>query len=329
MLDRALAGLTLLPFLLGGAGAPVDHAQVAFSFQDPEIVESSGLAVVDGLVVTTNDSGDLGRVFTVDPATGRTVASTVYDADAVDVEALAPDGHGGVWTGDIGDNNESRHSVRVTDIPVGADSAAVDDQQYDLAYPDGPHDAETLMSDPTTGRLYVATKGVLGGTLYAAPAHLARDHVNRLEPLGDVLPIATDGAFLPDGKHLVVRNYAVAVVYAFPSLERVDELRLPAQPQGEGLAVDADGSLLLSSEGLHSDVLRVALPAPEPTSSPSPTPSSTSSASAASPGTHTESREDSELPASAESHRSAWPWLLTGLLAIGFVLVLTRSLRRR
>ena len=72
-----------------------------------------------------------------------------------------------------------------------------------------------------------------------------------------MLPIATDGAFLPDGKHFVVRNYAAAAVYAFPSLEKVDQFQLPDQQQGEGLAVDADGSLLLSSEGLHSEVLRV------------------------------------------------------------------------
>src|ERR687893_207498 len=45
---------------------------VAFVFQDPAIVESSGLAVVDGRVVTTNDSGDTGRVFTVDPRSGET-----------------------------------------------------------------------------------------------------------------------------------------------------------------------------------------------------------------------------------------------------------------
>jgi hypothetical protein len=316
MLEKVLAGLLVVPFLLGAAAAPVDESQVVFSFQDNDIVESSGLVVARGLVVTTNDSGDSGRVFTVDPETGDTVGTTGWGNAPQDVEALAPLGDHEIWVGDIGDNTESRQSIQVSPVPVGSGNSDIDAPIYDLVYPDGPHDAETLMTDPTTGRLYVATKEVLGGTLYAAPKNLDPHGVNELEPLGDVLPIATDGAFLADGKHFVVRNYAVAAVYAFPSLEKGDQFQLPDQPQGEGLAVDADGSLLLSSEGLHSKVLRVTLP----TSSAAATPS-------ASPSTHTESHEDSELPETTQTQRPAWPWFLGGLIGLGCLVVLTRSLR--
>jgi hypothetical protein len=324
MRERVLAGLVVVPFVLGAAAAPVGSSQVVFAFRDPAIIESSGLVVVDGLVVTTNDSGDSGRVFTVDPATGSTVGVADWAQDPQDVEALAPLDDDEVWVGDIGDNAESRDTIQVAPVPVGRGDDGVDGPVYDLAYPDGPHDAETLMTDPTTGRLYVATKGVLGGTLYAAPATLSRERVNRLEPVGEVLPIATDGAFLADGQHVVVRNYSVAAVYAFPSMEEVDQLQLPEQAQGEGLAVDTDGSLLLSSEGLRSDVLRVALPSLDPSASASPV-----QAPSATPTTRTESREDSELPESTDSQRPEWPWFLTGLLGIGFILVLTRSMRRR
>jgi hypothetical protein len=313
MVERVLAGLVVVPFLLGAAAAPTSGNRVVFSFQDPQIVESSGLAVVGGRVITTNDSGDTGRVFTVDPSTGETVGTTSYDAQATDVEALAPDGHGNVWVGDIGDNLESRSTVRVTLVPAGSPGAgAVDVDSYDLAYPDGAHDAETLLCDPTTGRLYVATKEVLGGTLYAAPRTLDPEGDNRLEPVGDVLPIATDGTFLADGTRLVVRNYAMAAVYAFPSLEKLDEFRLPSQPQGEGIAVDRDGTLLLSSEGLHSDVLRVSLPS-EPSPDPPP---------AASP-------QESSAQGTVVLERAQWPWLIGGLVGVGCLLVLSRSLRRR
>jgi hypothetical protein len=322
MVERVLAGLLVVPFLLGAAVAPTDRAQVVFSFQDNDIIESSGLVVVRGLVVTTNDSGDRGRVFTVDPATGETVGTTGWGNDPQDVEALAPLGDHEVWVGDIGDNTESRQSIQVSPVPVGPGNGDIDAPIYDLVYPDGPHNAETLMTDPMTGRLYVATKGVLGGTLYAAPERLDPGRPNELAPMGEVLPIATDGAFLPDGKHFVVRNYAMAAVYAFPSLEKVDEFRLPDQPQGEGLAVDSDGSLLLSSEGLHSKVLRVSLP----TSSATPSPSASASAS---PSTHTESHENSELPETTQTQRPAWPWFLGGLIGLGCLVVLTLSLRRR
>ena len=50
--------------------------------------------------------------------------------------------------------------------------------------------------------------------------------------LGAVLPLATDGAFFPDGRHLVLRNYGQAVIYAFPSLEPVADLDLPAAAAG-------------------------------------------------------------------------------------------------
>jgi hypothetical protein len=324
--DRVLVALVAVPFLLGAAAAPSDEAQVVFSFQDPEIVESSGLAVAGDLVVTTNDSGDRGRVFAVDPATGETVGTTGWGNDVQDVEALAPLSDDEVWVGDIGDNLERRDTIQVAPVPVGPGTRDLDGPVYDLVYPDGPHDAETLVRDPTTGRLYVATKEVLGGTLYAAPEALDPGGPNRLEPVGDVLPIATDGTFVGDGTRLVVRNYAVAVVYAFPSLEELDQLSLPHQEQGEGLAVDADGSLLLGSEGPHSDVLRVPLPEPAPDeASASPNaPSPTSSATV-----RTESREDSELPETTETQRAAWPWFLGGLVGVGVILVLTRSLGRR
>ena len=62
-----------------------------FAFQDPAIVESSGLvALGDGLFVTTNDSGDSGRVFTVDDD-GETVGRhRLVRHHPDDVEALAP-----------------------------------------------------------------------------------------------------------------------------------------------------------------------------------------------------------------------------------------------
>lgn len=326
MLDRLLAGVVAVPFVMGAAAAPTHSGHVEFTFGDPDIVESSGLVVQDGLFVTTNDSGDSGRVFTVDPATGETVGVTSWSDDPTDVEALAPAGRGAVWVGDIGDNTASRDSVEVTRVPVGRGDATADTPTYDLAYPDGSVNAETLLSDPTTGRLYVATKNVFGGTLYEAPARLDPDGPNRLREVGPVLPIATDGAFFPDGKHLILRDYSRAVVYTFPALEEVGSFRLPDQDQGEGIAVAPDDAVFVSSEGEHEPVLRVPLPADvrravaSATSSPSPSSSPTS-------GTY--SREGRELPEQEHTERPFWPWFLTAWVVLGGLVLLLRSLRRR
>ena len=70
-------------------------------------------------MVTTNDSGDSGRVFAVDPATGARSASPRGRPDPVDVEALAPAGADEVWVADTGDNRHVRESVEVLRVPVG------------------------------------------------------------------------------------------------------------------------------------------------------------------------------------------------------------------
>lgn len=234
-------------------------AAVAFVLQDPAIVESSGLVVVDGRVVTTNDSGDTGRVFVVDPRTGRTVGVTRWSRDPTDVEALAPAGPGHVWVGDIGDNAGERRSVSVTRVPVGAADRTVAATTYELGHADGGRDAEALLTHPLTGRLHVVTKGLLGGEVLAAPTVLRPGGVNRLEPVASAPALVTDGAFLTYGGALVVRGYGRAVVLSYPSFEQVASWDLPAQEQGEGLAVDG-ADLLLSSEGERSAVLREPLP---------------------------------------------------------------------
>lgn len=253
-----------VPFLLGAASGGSGADDPLFRFTDPDIVESSGLVVAEGpraggLVVTTNDSGDSGRVFTVDPATGDTVGVTSFSPDPVDVEALAPAGPGHVWIGDIGDNQRRRASVEVLRVPVGAGRTTVVPEAYELAYPDGPQDAEALVRHPVTGRLFVITKGIFFGTVYAAPPRLRADRVNRLEEVGRAPGLVTDATFLPGGGGVVMRTYSTAFVAAFPSWESVASWDLPSQDQGEGIALAGRG-LLLSTEGSRTPVLHIALP---------------------------------------------------------------------
>ena len=256
----AFAVAIAVPFLVGAALAPADaDRDVVFRFADPAIVESSGLTAAGGLVTTVNDSGDSARVFTVDADLGQDRRRHhLGRASATDVEALAPAGDGEVWVGDIGDNAAARDEVTVTRVPVGRGDRSVAGESFRLVYPDGPADAEALLAHPRTGRLFVVTKGVFGGEVYAAPSALRADAPNRLRLLGDAPGIVTDGAFFPDGRHLLLRNYGRAFVLSFPSLELVGGFDLPAQKQGEGIAVAPDGTVYASSEGVRSPVLRIA-----------------------------------------------------------------------
>jgi hypothetical protein len=338
MRSYVLLGATAVPFVVAALlpGTLVAGNEVT-RFEDPEIVESSGLvALDDGNLVTTNDSGDPGRLFTVDARTGRTVRVTDWSDEPDDVEALAPAGDGSVWVGDIGDNRAERRTVSVTRVNVVG--GEVESPTYELVYPEGPRDAESLLADPVTGRLYLASKGVFGSSLYAAPQRLSASRPNRLEEVGPVLGIATDGAFFPDGRHLIVRSYNEAAVYSWPDLVELGRFGLPRQQQGEGIAVARDGTIYASSEGLHAPVLRIVLPAavrramqettasPSGTASPSPDPAAGPTASPTPPpGT----RQGQELPEQAAQDRSAWGWALGGIVGLGIVVVLARALRPR
>jgi len=325
MLDRVLGLASAVSLAIGSLAGPTDPgSSVDLRFADPAIVESSGLVVAGGLFVTVNDSGDGGRIFVVDDS-GETVGTSSWPGDPVDVEALAPAGPRAVWVGDIGDNGADRDSVEVLRVPFGRGDRTVDPATYTLVYPDHGHDAETLLAHPRTGQLFVVTKSIFGGTVYAAPRRLSTEHPNRLRTVADSLAIATDGAFLPDGRHYLVRDYGSAAVYTFPGHDRVASFRLPDQRQGEGLAVAPDGSVHVSTEGQHSAVLDVDLPpavvkalrppAPAPSDAPSGSPWEPAASDASEPG-----QDDGGAP--------RWPWVLGGVLVLGFVGGVARLLTR-
>jgi hypothetical protein len=227
---------------------------------------------------------------------------------------------------DIGDNTASRDSVQVTRVPVGDGDRTVDEETIDLVYPDGPRDAEALLVHPRTGRIHVVTKGVFAGEVRAAPPETADDAPTRLGLVGQVVGLVTDGAFFPDGRHVVLRTYSRAVVYTFPDLEAVGSWDLPEQQQGEGIAVTPDGGLLISSEGVGAPVLSVAVPPriERAMGALSPSPSSTPSATtSATPVDGETAAPDSAGP----PERHTWNWVVGGVVGFLALGVLWRSLR--
>lgn len=260
----AVAGSVLGGLALGlpASAAPGDdRSRTLFRFDD-QVTESSGLVDLGSRVLTVNDSGDEAVVYVVDPRTGRTVGRTTYADEAHDVEALALGPDGDVWVGDIGDNGGSRTGVSVHRVPPPRDGdRRVPATTYDLVYDEGARDAEALLVSPQ-GRLYVVSKGLFGGEVWQAPARLSEERPNVLTSVGDAEGMITDGAWFPDGSHVVLRDYGVAYVYdvtrqPWRYVGRVD---LPDLEQGEGIAVRRDRDLLISSEGNRQPVVAVSLP---------------------------------------------------------------------
>ncbi len=154
---RLLAAAVLVPLLLPGAASAATTGRV-FRLTDSRIVEASSLVDFGSRMVTANDSGNPPDLFSVDSRTGRTVGVTHLDVPAVDIEALAPAGGSKVWVGDIGDNTQSRSSISLYLAPTEAHDLDVTPPTYRLVYPDGAHDAESLLAD--RGRVYVVTKSL-------------------------------------------------------------------------------------------------------------------------------------------------------------------------
>ena len=211
----------------------------------------------------------------------------------------------------------------VTHRPVGRGDHTAEPTAYRLTYPDGPRDAETLLAHPVTGRLYVVSKVIFGGVLYAAPRRLDAAAPNRMRAVGRVVGFAPDGAFFPDGRHLVLRDYGSATVYSWPDLEEVGSFALPDQQQGEGIAVDALGRVYAGTEGLHAPVHRVRLPAEI-------------AAAVRPPDTATHEEDTATAPdrpsseAATDRPTPVWAWLAAGGLAGAAVVVWSvLALRRR
>jgi hypothetical protein len=310
---RAAVAVLLAGALAGGfPAAAAAEDTVAFTIRDPRILESSGLArdVAGRLYWTINDSGAGGVVYGLEPD-GRLRGTFSYRATPTDVEAIAVHGNR-LYVADIGDNNGDRDMVTVYYfLNPRAAGLTVPYNAYDFRYPDGAHDAETLLVDDT-GRLYVVTKGVPGG-IYAAPKVPTRTGTNELRRVADAPALVTDGVFLPDGRGIALLTYGSVQILDAATYRPVASAPVPAaQRQAESLAVSLDGNaLLVGSEGRRSRVYSVPVPAgaaPTPTASAGPTTTTAPSDSGAD-----ESDTDSE-PTPTASRRGT-------LLAVGLAAV--------
>jgi hypothetical protein len=322
----ALACIALAGMALPASAQEVEGAEVALRLQDPQIYESSGLALSrrhQAVLWTHNDSGDDPRLYAVG-SEGRTLATlTLAGVEARDWEALATGrddrGRPALFVGDIGDNQGVWPEVSVYRVPEPARlrDATVPAVRYRLRYADGSHDAEALLVDPRSNRLYLATKDPAAGALYRAPSPLRTDQVNVLRRVARVPPAVTDGAFAADGRAFVLRDYQAAYVYTAAG-RRVGAFELPLQFQGESITVTADGrSVLAGSEGPDSEVWRVPLPE-SALARITPTPRPPAATSPPGPATS---------PAPAGRGRGVAPFLVVAVG--GLALVAAVVLRRR
>ena len=262
-LTASLALVSLVP------GAAAAASTVAFTIADSRITESSGLArdPAGNLYWTANNSGAGGVAYGL-TSKGKVRGSLTFRAQPTDVEAVAVHSDR-LYVADIGDNKANRKNITVYYLNhPRATGLTVAYHSWDLEYPDGAHDAETLLVNGS-GRMFIITKGAKGG-IYEAPKSPSRKKVNQLARVGDAPALVTDGTFLPDGKSIALLSHTAVTVIDAKTYATVASGPIPDQPQAESLTVSLDEkSLLVGSKGRKSKVYAMAVPgAASPSASP-------------------------------------------------------------
>ncbi|HVE91584.1 MAG TPA: hypothetical protein VNE62_04670 [Actinomycetota bacterium] len=274
------------------ASAGYGSAQLLFNFQDARIRESSGIAPYsrsDDIWFTHNDSGDWARFFAVG-SDGKTRARyEVAGPVAVDWEDMArgpgADGGPALFFADFGDNDEVRPTVTVYEVPepvVPTEPSPVPlpappSRVHHLLYEDRPHNAETLLVDPSDGSLAVVTKDGNGvsGLYEAASLGTGLPQLLHRTMTLDLIRVAsgttashlltTGGAISPDGSRVVVRTYAEAFEWTIPFghlpsafAQTPVRVSLPTTVQGEAICYSRAGTdLVTTSEGTGAPVHRL------------------------------------------------------------------------
>lgn len=292
----ALASLACAPQIASRASDDYSAPAHLADLENQSVKESSGVAASrrDANVLWThNDSGDGPFVYAFDRQGKHLGVWRVAAAEAQDWEDMAigpgpTSGQAYLYLGDIGDNAKKRDQVivyRVAEPSITPEDSASTNKTpritpaadvIRLKYPDGPHDAETLLVHPSTGDLYIVTKGRgAAAGVYKLKAPLPKSGVTTLARVGEVrfpnpfIGFITGGAISPDGRRVILCDYLGACELILPDKQgnAFDEIwkqplisvGIGARRQGEAICYRADGqALLLTSEGAPCPLIEVA-----------------------------------------------------------------------
>ncbi|MDI3321201.1 hypothetical protein [Pinibacter soli] len=193
---------------------------------------------------------------------GKLVLDNISTRDVEDIR-VGPGPEAGktyIYFADIGDNNASRKTITVYrfEEPVLKDlsgSSVIHMQSIDkieLAYPKGAVNAETLLVDPVTKDIFIASKETLRSTIYSAayPQSLTVTIVLK-SVVKTNFDLLTSGDISPDGSEMVLRNKGQIWYWKRNAGQSVAQTILTApqtapyagnEHQGEGICFMYDGS---------------------------------------------------------------------------------------
>lgn len=233
------------------------------------IIEGTHLTEASGMVASIknkehfwviNDSGNHAKLYLINTK-GETVHSWwINDVLNTDWEDLAirydaSSGKSSILIGDIGDNYAIRKSINILEIEEPKFSSAQDTmisnfKNYHFRYEDGPRDAETLLYDPKSLKLFVVTKREENVRIYQADEQLIENDTMLLT-FKSKLPFhnVTSGDITLNGNEILLKNYNA--IFYWDGVNEKDMLSTFSQehelvqytpePQGESICWDRSG----------------------------------------------------------------------------------------
>ena len=214
------------------------------------------------------------------PPAPHDLAASPPGGKPFDTEDVALDAAGAFWIADIGGNTTHRTAVSLYRWLPGTAATAV--ARYDLAYPDGAHDAEAMLLVPGGG-VIIVTKTRRTAGVYLADAPLGPVGNLRLVGGFDVRRscpgcrgrslLVTGGAVSRDGTRVALRTYDRAFEWYAPGGDILAailggpprQILLPPSRQGEAIAYTSDArTLLTATERVPAPIGAVPLRPPRP-----------------------------------------------------------------
>ena len=189
--------------------------------------------------------GSRGKTITIVGATNRDWEDIVLSVGPEDSKKY-------LYVGEIGDNNRQypKYSIYRLVEPVAGKDSVSDYDRIDFIYPDGPHDAEAMLVEPTSKDIYIITKRDQQSKVYkitypqSVNTTITATHVMDLPYMGVV------SAAYSSQHEILVKTYSSIYYYKGKAGESVKEILLHSyqslpyqvEAQGEAVCFSNDGS---------------------------------------------------------------------------------------
>jgi hypothetical protein len=203
------------------------------------------------IVITNQKGDDLGRIILDNTQT--------VNPEDISVGPGPDPTKSYIYLADIGDNNSNRSSIAVYRFPepvISSPSAQTEihitaADKIQLKYP-SPVNAETILVDPLTKDVFIASKENSKATLYMAPYPQSTSTAITLKPVAKMpFDLLTSGDISPDGTEVLLRNKGQIWYWKRQAGQTITQtiLNLPQKApysgnehQGEGICFAVDGS---------------------------------------------------------------------------------------